>query len=420
LRFLIYEHTAGGGYAGMPVPTDLTCEGYGMLRAFTLDLKAAGHHVSTTLDQRLKPLNHHIAADGLTYMSSPHQLTAFLQKMSKSADASLMIAPERDNTLLRLVELVEKTGCMSLNCPSETLRRFHGKSNILAALKDAGVPVPRTVGIPCTAADEEVEAAVETFGYPAVLKPDDGAGCSGLSLILNRSRVNAAAGLVRRETSAETFLIQEHLHGIPASVILLCGRGSVTPLSLNRQFIKIGEPDVGSRYYGGMLPLEHSLRAEALKVAKQAAETLGPLRGYVGVDLILAEDRVTVVEVNLRLTTSYLGLRTVAKQNLAEIGVEAALEEKLPTSINIRGYALFSKVEVPFSNRNSPSLERHCEVFVPPIQLPSSSKLCAILVTSATTPEGLERQFNVLSKAFNVERPPDLHGKGSGMGHRGS
>jgi len=403
----------------MPTPSTLTCEGYGMLKAFTLDLKAAGHHVSTTLDQRINHHSHPIEADNLTYISTSNQLTALLPRILKTADMSLVIAPERGGTLLRLVERVEETSCTSLNCPSETLRRFPGKLSVLRALKNAGVPVPRTISIPCAAADEEVEETVEAVGYPAVLKPDDGAGCSGLNLILNRSQVNAAAKLVRRETSAETFLAQEYLPGIPASVSLLCGGGSVMPLTLNRQLIKVGEPDVDSRYNGGMVPLEHPARAEALKIAKQAAEALGSLRGYVGVDLILAEGRATVMEVNLRLTTSYLGLRAVIKQNLAEIGIEVTLKGKQPTSLNILGYALFSKVEVPPSNRAS-LLERHREVFMPPIQLSPNSKVYAIIITSATTPEGTERKFNVLSKAFNLEGSQDLHGKGSRLGYRRS
>jgi predicted ATP-grasp superfamily ATP-dependent carboligase len=47
-----------------------------------------------------------------------------------------------------------------------------------------------------------------------------------------------------------------------------------------------------------------------------------PCTGYVGVDLILGGDpdghEDAVIEINPRLTTSYVGLRAVAEQNLAE------------------------------------------------------------------------------------------------------
>jgi predicted ATP-grasp superfamily ATP-dependent carboligase len=391
LRFLIYEHTAGGGYAGeQPLPY-IICEGYGMLKALTQDLKAAGHHTSTTLDTRLEP-RHRLDADKLTYISSSNQVANVLPKMLKSADASLMIAPEKDGILSRLVEWVEEAGCISLNCPSETLSKFLRKSMMLKTLKKADVPVPRTFTIHSTATDGEVEAAAEEVGYPAVFKPEDGAGCSGLSLILNRSQATAAAELVRSESSRETFLIQEYISGLSASVNLLCIGGSAQPLTLNAQMVNLGEPEVGSNYYGGIVPLDHPLCEEALKVAKQAAEALNPVRGYVGVDLILTEERAFVVEVNMRLTTSYLGLREVIDRNLAKICFEAVSEGKLPNNIKISGYAAFSKVEIsnPLNEKLS-AVEGKSESFFPPIPLPSG-KYCTITITSASTLES-EQEF---------------------------
>ena len=38
-------------------------------------------------------------------------------------------------------------------------------------------------------------------------------------------------------------------------------------------------------------------------------ESFSGLRGYVGVDVVLGQDKLYVVDVNPRLTTSYVGLR---------------------------------------------------------------------------------------------------------------
>jgi predicted ATP-grasp superfamily ATP-dependent carboligase len=54
-----------------------------------------------------------------------------------------------------------------------------------------------------------------------------------------------------------------------------------------------------------------------------AVECLPPTVGYVGIDLVLgpaadgSED--VVIEVNPRLTTSYVGLRRLLRNNLAEV-----------------------------------------------------------------------------------------------------
>ena len=54
-----------------------------------------------------------------------------------------------------------------------------------------------------------------------------------------------------------------------------------------------------------------------MTLARRAVEALAGLRGYVGVDVVLG-DNDQVIEINPRLTTSYVGLRALAETNLAE------------------------------------------------------------------------------------------------------
>ena len=55
----------------------------------------------------------------------------------------------------------------------------------------------------------------------------------------------------------------------------------------------------------------------------------GEFRGYLGVDLILGTeaDKDYVIEINPRLTTSYLILRQAAKENLAEAIIQWSLKQ---------------------------------------------------------------------------------------------
>ncbi len=70
------------------------------------------------------------------------------------------------------------------------------------------------------------------------------------------------------------------------------------------------------------------------------------LRGYVGVDLVLAEDKPFVIDVNPRLTTSYVGLSGAAGFNVAEAMMNAVLKNKLPDRQENKGAVYFSKVKV--------------------------------------------------------------------------
>ena len=70
-------------------------------------------------------------------------------------------------------------------------------------------------------------------------------------------------------------------------------------------------------YLGGSLPLPHALASRATRLAQQAVAALPDPLGYVGVDLVLGADADGaddyVIEINPRLTTSYIGLRAAAR-----------------------------------------------------------------------------------------------------------
>ena len=79
-----------------------------------------------------------------------------------------------------------------------------------------------------------------------------------------------------------------------------------------------------------VLPLEPALARRANELAARAVAALpNPLGlGYVGFDLVLGDapngqDDV-VIEINPRLTTSYVGLRALARENLAAAMLDAA------------------------------------------------------------------------------------------------
>ena len=70
MKLLVYEHISGGGFADEPLSAVILSEGFGMLRTLVSDFKAAGHHVSTTLDSRIVRLNPPISADWVVPVNS--------------------------------------------------------------------------------------------------------------------------------------------------------------------------------------------------------------------------------------------------------------------------------------------------------------------------------------------------------------
>jgi predicted ATP-grasp superfamily ATP-dependent carboligase len=346
LKVLLYEFVSGGGYADQPVPSSLLSEGYAMLRGLTEDFQAAGHHVTAVLDSRLAQFKQPMQPDQILPACTPDGLEETLQKTLGEVEAAYIIAPEDNELLKTTVQLVEDYGLLSLNCPSLAIVPASDKAAVAERAKTLGLNIPKTLQFKTTEHIELIVQAVKAnFGFPAVIKPLTGAGCGGISLVQDASELEQAIDNLIGEIGDCAFCVQEYVEGVPASVSLLCNGAAALPLSLNLQDITLASPDGVSTYNGGIVPLSYPLQQEAFAAAKRLAESFGSLRGYVGVDLILGEDKVFVMEVNPRLTTSYIGLRKVADLNLAHALIQTA-QNQLPVAVNLKGVCCFSKVPI--------------------------------------------------------------------------
>ena len=123
------------------------------------------------------------------------------------------------------------------------------------------------------------------------------------------------------------MILQEFVPGQAASVAFLCGPAGYFPLLPAFQHLS------ELQFRGGELPIPPKLATRAQKLAQSAVDCIKGLQGYVGVDLVLgdAEDgsRDFAIEINPRLTTSYVGLRAVAESNLAGLMLQAARGDTL-------------------------------------------------------------------------------------------
>jgi hypothetical protein len=177
------------------------------------------------------------------------------------------------------------------------------------------------------------ELLPEWFVYPAVLKPRDGAGSQGIQYI----KGPAAGQKVDHQPGQHPFWrLEQFCHGMAVSVACLCGPGRIVPLVPCQQHLS---EDGRFSYRGGRLPIDSSRAERAAQLAERAVRALAQLAptgisaqretagdeelwGYLGVDLVLDEqgsrDHDVVIEINPRMTTSYVGLSAFARGNLAQ------------------------------------------------------------------------------------------------------
>ena len=362
-----------------------------MLRSVISDFRGAGHSVTTLLDLRLIALKPPLEAERVICISSAKEADAAMKNLAGSVDAVYVIAPESNGILESLVADMEKEGVSTLNSSASAIKSVSDKSMLQEHLHRIGLATPKSLVFNINDDVGEIAKLVnERIGFPALFKPSREVGMTGLSVVRDSQEVAGAVFKIARNSSEKRFLAQELLHGIPASVSLISTGEDVAAVSLNRQDLTLASHDSASSYDGGLVPLEDSGKAEPLSVAKVVAKQFSGLRGYIGVDFVLTPDGPFVIEVNPRLTTSYVGLREIAKFNPAQAMIDAVFHGKLP-NVETSGYACFSKTKMPepsmYAFREMCKMQ---EVVSPPFPISSESSAWALVAARGSTSEKAE------------------------------
>lgn len=301
MRILICEFVTGGGMpADEPIPTGLAREGDLMLRALVDDLlDVPGIDVVVTRDARLPPLPPRVRS---ITVGTPREARALWEDLAGAVDAAWPIAPETEGALERVSRLIEAAGCRLLNSRADAVAIAASKAataDILAAAGISVVPV-RRVG----------DADGPPGGGPWVIKPDDGAGCVDTRLLRDRAEWDRW----RAGSERAGFVVQPLVPGTPASLSMLCRDGRAWLLTVNRQHVELSG---GSFVYRGGVVGGQASSAELAGLAQSVAAAMPGLFGYVGVDFIATPLGPSVLEVNPRLTTSYVGVRRATGLNVA-------------------------------------------------------------------------------------------------------
>jgi predicted ATP-grasp superfamily ATP-dependent carboligase len=338
LKVFIYEYICGGGLAGTPLPDSLAREGWAMLASIVEDFsRIDGCEVVTTLDERFAGGSlsaswvNRISANG---ESPPRDAERrVIERFAADCEWALIIAPEFDGILFDRVTWVERAGGRLLGSSSRAVSMATDKFTCGQLLQRAGVPAVsgRLIRI--------ADGLPADCTFPAVLKPRDGAGSQSTFLVLDAEALDSCLRELQATGIGGEFLLQPFVDGKPVSVSFLVGLTGPLPLLAGEQRLSL---DGRFRYSGGRLPLPPAESERAIALASRAVAAVPGLNGFVGVDLVLAHadsDHGTrysvlsthgtdiVIEINPRLTTSYVGLRRLARENLAERMLQVASGE---------------------------------------------------------------------------------------------
>jgi tyramine---L-glutamate ligase len=395
LKILLYEHISSGGLSGCPLQSSILSEGYGMLRSLSTDLKEAGHSTSILLDSRVADLTPHFQGTNIIKIHSQNDTKRAFKKASKTVDAAFIIAPENNNILQSIIEDFETMGLTTLNSGSKAVEEASKKENLPQRIKELGLNFPKTITFQVSTSENEIIQSIKSsLGFPVIIKSSTGTGCSGLSIARTEKKVAEAIKKIRKETLSDSFLAQEYVQGVDASVSLLCTGADVVPISLNSQDVTLSDPTGSSSYNGGSVSYQHPRKEEAFNAAQKLILSFKKMKGYIGVDCVLTKDKAVIMEINPRITTSYIGLRKIVNVNLSQVIIDSILKQEIPSNLKTHGVAMFSKVRVniyPIAN-----WEKICDMpqlISPPFPIIQKNPKCALIQSMGSNAEEAKEEL---------------------------
>jgi len=310
MQVFLYEFITGGGLFCLPESPSpsgsLLREGLAMLQCLAQDFSDLGCQVVVLQDQRIDLSPYLPEGVIIVPVGSADDERQRFRQTCEQTDATLVVAPEFDRLLIQRTEWASRWSNHLLSPSVGFVTTGSCKWDCHRLWQRANVPTIETYRVANQSSWQHLLAK------PVVTKPVDGAGSVDVFLWKNASE------LPSNIRANEKILIQPLIYGTPVSVCAIGNSQGFCQLPAATQQL-----DNDLKYLGGKLPIPESMRQRAYRLARQAITTMGPFRGWIGVDMILGssfqggED--VVVELNPRITSSYVGLRRLLENNLSEL-----------------------------------------------------------------------------------------------------
>lgn len=304
----VCEFITGGGLNDSDLPHELAMQGERMRDALLNDLSLLGYRIRSTVDTRLTAPPSCASCSVVNAQDDPWQ--TWRDEVQK-ADAVWLIAPETDGYLEKMTAVALQYKKFIIGCDLRTVTLFSNKYKSYQLLQAEGVNTVTTYQVSDWLAKDDRALGEQ----PWLAKPNDGAGCEETVCFANAVSLRQ---WITQHSKQETHIIQPFLEGTAASIACVMHQGKAMLLSCNQQLVTLKKNSL--HYEGCVVNGLKEYWTEFSLLANKLASLLPGITGYVGIDLIVGKDnQLTVVEINPRLTTSYIALHEATAYNPAEL-----------------------------------------------------------------------------------------------------
>ncbi|MFX0062097.1 MAG: ATP-grasp domain-containing protein [Candidatus Hermodarchaeota archaeon] len=390
-KIFISENVTSGALCDQTLPL-IVPEAFAMLRTLIEEFHSVGYIPYTTLDWRLKPLSTILPPKTCVYyINDPNTFLERFRTTAQQTDLSLLVAPEIQNAMGVCNKILNEVSSNFLGSDEKITAFLIDKLFAGQFFQKQRLPAPKSINVenPSQAHD-----CFSYFNFPSqlVVKPRQGAGADGVRLITSERQLKVA--ISELVPLHGPLVVQEYIPGVAASVSLIVEENKVLFLSLNSQELSFDELKIEAEYKGGKTPFDHKAKDLAFELTEAFVKTMPGLRGFIGLDMILVDEKATLIEVNLRPTTPIIALARIGNFNLAEFVLTA--KDRDPYEFKTLNYAEFGKVELECSTITQNDLLEFVHlpgVVAPPFKIKDVSKSIAIVRGIGSSPESAHSQF---------------------------
>lgn len=300
----MFEYISGGGLVDQALPASLLAEGAMMLQALLSELKSLeGIELYVPLDSRCH-LSFELSDQERLLVSQGQNVMEMLPTWLADVDLFWPIAPESDGILQSLAEMAAQCQVEVLLSDVDSIKLCADKYATYLELSKHRLPLVETRLL----SDDPAGLTAEV-----VVKIADGAGCQDSFVVHVDQLATAVAGL----SPPQRYIVQPYRRGQAASLSCLFKDGQAWLLCCNQQQVSLQQGRF--RLQACRVNVENPKRHFYRHLISAIAEALPGLWGYVGIDIIeTAEVGPLLLEINPRLTSSYVGIRQATGINVAE------------------------------------------------------------------------------------------------------
>jgi len=237
-------------------------------------------------------------------------------RLASECDMGLVIAP--DHLLAKFTLPIEQYS-HNLGCGSMNAAVCANKVTTARVLRTHGIPVP-----------------ADAPSGRHVVKPVSGCDSQGVRLTTDPPGTGEFA---ETYIDGEPYSVSLVLSRVVGEACLYFSGNPPLVLAVNKQDIALN-PGGTFTYGGGETPVHPAREQEIVATAIKAATVLG-CQGYCGVDVVVG-DKVYVVDVNPRITTSIAGIAACMEEEIADLLVGAS-QGSAPKEVHLSGRVRFDR-----------------------------------------------------------------------------